>query len=148
MKRIITAAVLLFSLSLQANPSLHAYELMRLPHPLKLIVENADALKLTEKQHAELDAMMAAVPAEMHPLLEEAKAKESAIRMAVMLKHKSKAETAKALDELCTLKRRITETHIDALNRLQALLNEQQYSALIKLLKASHKQQNGGQKKP
>jgi len=148
MKQILTAAALLLSLTLQADSALHAYELMRLPHPLKLVVENDDALKLSETQRTELDAMMVKMPVKMHAMLEEAEAKERAIRRAVMHERKDKEAMAEALDELGALKRRVTDMHIDALNRLQAILDARQYDALLALLKAEHQPRNGAPGQP
>lgn len=141
MKQIITAALLL-SLSLQADPSLHEYELMRLPHPLQALVQNAEALKLSEAQRGELYAMMEQMPAKMHAMLDEAQTKERAIRRAVLHGGKSRTEMAEALDELALLKRRVTDSHIDALNRLQSMLNGEQYAALLRLVETHKNEQN------
>lgn len=142
MKKMILSlgAACLISAAASADENLRTHTLVRMPHPLPVMMANAEAFAFSDSQMKALNVLMEHMPASMHALLEKARDDEQAIRRAVMHDGKSKVEVAAALDALGKLKRQITDRHIDALNRLKAILTDAQYAKLIAMLHEQRRQ--------
>ena len=136
MKYLSWIAAFILSTTAYANEEMHRLALVDLPHPMHLLIEHSDELDINATQHQAIEKMMQHVPSTMRPMMQEAKTREKAIIHAVMQEHQSSdnPQLIKQLDELASLKRRISITHIGALNKLQNTLSPAQYQKLLQML--------------
>jgi uncharacterized protein YdeI (BOF family) len=68
----------------------HQDGVVALPHLMKVIITNSEALKIDKKQQEQFDAIMQKVPADMHTMMDEAGKLEFSIKKAVMKNKKNK----------------------------------------------------------
>ncbi|MDY0121288.1 MAG: hypothetical protein RBR54_05030 [Sulfurimonas sp.] len=108
---------------------------LALPHPMKAIIPNYDVYKFSKEQDEKMQAIIAQMPAKMHEMFDEAEALEREIQKAVMKEAQTKEQLKVKLDNLQTLKRKITELHIDTLNEIRALMSKKQYKMMMESLK-------------
>jgi len=106
-----------------------------LPHPMKMIMNNSDKLKITDAQFAELSKVLEHAPQKMHAMFDEAEVLEKEIQKAVMQEHKTPQELKAKLDEITKLKRDITEKQIETLNTLHTILDKEQIQKLYTMIK-------------
>jgi len=115
-------------------------ELVKLPHPVKMILMNKESLKITPKQMSSIEnEMLAVYPAKIHGKMDEAKLIEDKIKKEVLKHGTTKEDLKKDIQALADMKVQITNDHIDALNKLQAVLTKEQYKQLLNLVKSSKK---------
>lgn len=107
---------------------------LALPHPMKVILPNYDSYAFSEEQDKKMQAIIGEMPAKMHAMFDEAEALESEIREAVMKHAKSKEELSHKLDQLQTLKRTITELHIDTVLQIREIMSKEQYKKMMQEL--------------
>lgn len=143
MKKIVTATLitLLSTSLLVASQESHKKLALvsSLPHPMKAIMNNTERLKITDTQFDALSKVLENAPQKMHAMFDEAEELEKEIQKAVMKEHKTKEQLKAKLDEIAQLKREITETQIETLNRLHTILNKEQIEKLYTLLKQQNK---------
>ncbi len=115
-------------------------ELVELPHPVKIILANEEKLKITKEQKEKIEKEMLSVfPQKIHGAMDKAKILEDKIKDAVMKEDKTKADLKADIQALADIKIQITNDHIDALNKLDTILNKEQHKQIMELLKKKHK---------
>ncbi|MDD3591458.1 MAG: hypothetical protein PHO65_02365 [Sulfurovum sp.] len=118
---------------------------LSLPHPMKAILPNYAAYNFTQEQDAKMQVIANEMPIKMHAKFDEAEALEKEIRIAVMQDGKSREDLAQKLDRLQTLKREITNLHIDTLLKIRSIMDGKQHKMMMQYLqqlqlkKAQHK---------
>jgi Spy/CpxP family protein refolding chaperone len=141
-KKIILSALVLGVL-LHAGDTHKVAELVKLPHPMKVLASDNQmaALDVTEAQKKRLETEIAAVfPSKMHAYFDKAHEIEKRIRKAVMREGKGKTDVADDLEALSRIKLAMTRHHIDALNALQSILTKDQFKRLMKTMHRSGQQ--------
>ena len=113
---------------------------LALPHPMKVIIPNYESYAFTKEQDAKMQAIIGDMPAKMHAMFDEAEALEEEIRDAVMKHAKSKEDLAQKLDKLQTLKRTITDLHIDTVLQIREIMSKEQYKMVMQELQKLQKQ--------
>ena len=108
---------------------------LALPHPMKAIISKYDAYEFSKEQDEKMQAIIAQMPAKMHEMFDEAEALEREIQKAVMKEAQTKEQLKVKLDNLQTLKRKITELHIDTLSEIRAFMSKKQYKMMMESLK-------------
>lgn len=109
-------------------------ELVSLPHPLKVIMQNREALHLDEKQDKRLqDEMMAVFPEKIHGNMDKAEVIETKIKKAVLSGSKTKEDLKADIKALADIKVVITNDHIDALHTLKTILSKEQFNMLLNM---------------
>lgn len=117
-------------------------ELFPLPHPLKVIMANKEALEVTKAQEKRFEEeLMAVYPAKIHGALDQAEPIEAKIRKSVLEEHKSKEDLKADIEALIDIKRGLSYDHIDAFNKLEDILTKEQYEKVLVLIdqKKKHK---------
>jgi len=107
---------------------------LSLPHPMKAILPNYAAYHFTQEQDAKMQVIANEMPIKMHAKFDEAEALEKEIRIAVMREGKSREDLAQKLDRLHTLKREITDLHIDTLLKIRSIMDEKQHKMMMQYL--------------
>lgn len=145
MKRIILIAVLTLTMSINAvaNSKAHTQDgIVALPHIMKVILANKEALKIEESQQKKFDVIMQQVPAQMHGMMQETKELEHSIKKDVMHNRKTNTDVKTSIKKLQILKYKITSLQIETINELQTILTDKQYEQLIDILKSQKKGKN------
>ena len=115
-------------------------ELVPLPHPVKIVLQNEAELKITKEQKEKIDKEMLAVfPEKIHGGMDKAEAIEDKIKKAVLTETKTKEDLKTDIKALVDIKIQITNDHIDALNHLSTILSKEQFSKVLELSKKKHK---------
>lgn len=115
-------------------------ELVPLPHPVKIVLQNEAELKVSKEQKEKIDKEMLAVfPEKIHGGMDKAEVIEDKIKKAVLMESKTKEDLKADIKALADLKIQITNDHIDALNHLSTILNKEQFSKVLELSKKKHK---------
>jgi hypothetical protein len=112
-----------------------------LPHLMKLVLTNAQALEISEKQHVALDALLATTPQTMHAMMDEAAALEQQIKRGVLKEQKSFEALKGDLERLAKMEYAITQEQINALNKMQRILTKAQYKQVLQKLMQKKAQQ-------
>lgn len=110
--------------------------LVALPHLMKVILENNEALKIDAAQQKKFDTIMQEVPLSMHTMMQEAEKLEHSIKKDVMHDKKTNAEVKVSLEKLQIIKYKISTLQIATINKLQKILSEAQYKKLIKIMRS------------
>ena len=115
-------------------------ELLPLPHPVKIIMQNEEELKITKEQNEKIEKQMHSVfPEKIHGGMDKAKVIEDKIQKAVLKEGKTKEDLKADIKALSDIKVEITNDHIDALNVLAKILSKEQFVKVLELSKKSHK---------
>ncbi|NKN32800.1 hypothetical protein [Marichromatium bheemlicum] len=110
------------------HATMHEVELLSLPHTQLPVA----ILELPPAQRARVQQELLTVyPPQILPRVERALVLERQLRAAVLEDGATVAELASELDELARLEREITELRIEALVRLRALTNAEQFARLV-----------------
>ena len=138
MNKIVTASLLLTTLTATLLSASDGHKklglLASLPHPMKAVMKNMDALEISEAQNSALAELLESVPPKMHQMMEEAEKLEEKLKRAVMHERKTKEQIKVQLNTLEELKRSITFLQIDAINTLQSILTPKQLQKLYAML--------------
>lgn len=135
-------AAIMFSSSVLAKGN-HVDGLVKLPHPVQMIMKNKQKLGISEQQASRLKKEMLEVyPETIHQQMDEVADLEKQIRKQVLKKHKTSQQLKSQLDELASKKYRLTKTHIEALNTLNGILTEQQWQKVMKMVQKRQKNQH------
>lgn len=113
-----------------------------LPHLMKVIITNSEALKIDKKQQEQFDAIMQKVPADMHTMMDAAGKLEFSIKKAVMKNKKTNADVKADVEKLQILNAKITTLQIGTINKLQEILSDAQYKQLLDILHSKKKGKN------
>jgi hypothetical protein len=117
----------------------HQDGVVALPHLMKVIITNSEALKIDKKQQEQFDAIMQKVPADMHTMMDEAGKLEFSIKKAVMKNKKTNADVKADVETLQILNAKITTLQIGTINKLQEILSDAQYKQLLDILHSKKK---------
>jgi uncharacterized protein YdeI (BOF family) len=120
----------------------HQDGVVALPHLMKVIITNSEALKIDKKQQEQFDAIMQKVPADMHTMMDEAGKLEFSIKKAVMKNKKTNADVKADVETLQILNAKITTLQIGTINKLQEILSDAQYKQLLDILHSKKKSKN------
>lgn len=144
MKKIFLIALMTLTMSINAAADSHKHTdgTVALPHIMKVIIANKEALKIEEKQQKEFDAIMQQVPPKMQAMMKDTKELEHSIKKDVMHNKKTEADVKASIEKLQTLKYKITELQIKTINKLQTILSNEQYEQLIQIMKSKKKGKN------
>ncbi|MEA3638908.1 MAG: hypothetical protein VBE63_03070 [Lamprobacter sp.] len=114
------------------RPGFLVSELVTLPHPMRLIRQDPQRFGVSSEQMESLRSeIMEVYPPQLHQRVQAAWSLERSIRRAVLEEGKDSAAVADQIDELVQLKREATDIRIAALNRFRALLEPEQYQAVM-----------------
>ncbi|WP_462320917.1 hypothetical protein [Halochromatium sp.] len=114
------------------RPGFLVSELVTMPHPMRLIRQDPQRFGVSSEQMERLRSeIMEVYPAQLHQRVQAAWSLERSIRHAVLEEGKDSAAVADQIDELVRLKREATDIRIEALNRFRALLEPEQYQAVM-----------------
>lgn len=137
MKKAIVALATVFVIGLSAEGGSNKFrvdELVLLPHPMKIVKNNKEELGITKEQMQELMAKVKdRYQKVIHEELQKAYKLERKIIKSVTVDHKSSEELKSELDELEALKRKVTDTHIGALNEFATVLSKEQFQKLVNI---------------
>lgn len=115
-----------------SRPGFLVSELVALPHPMRIIIDAPDRFGIRPEQMDRLHREIREVyPPQLHPRVQAAWQLEKAIYQAVIERGKNAGAVADQLDELTRLKREATDIRIQALNRFRAILEPEQYQAVM-----------------
>ncbi|WPL17071.1 hypothetical protein Thiowin_02057 [Thiorhodovibrio winogradskyi] len=115
-----------------SRPSFLVSELVSLPHPMRVIHKDPAAFGITSEQMDRLHREVRAVyPPQLHPRVQAAWQLEKAIYQAVIERGESPSDVVDRLAELTRLKREATDIRIQALNHFRAILEPEQYQAVM-----------------
>ncbi len=117
------------------EPPLPAYALIlpaNLPHLMSVIVKHRQDLGLSDAQQAEVDAIMAEVPARIRPVFKRAREAEIAISNDVMAGRNLEGIPAR-IDALQALKREAADIHVACVVRVREMLTPAQYARVLEL---------------
>jgi len=118
------------------DSGMHKYELMSdgsLPHPMPVLMQNQEALKLSAHQERVVFDLVSEMPAKMHGGFDKAKSIEKKILKALK-EGATLKQLSPMLDELQKVKRQTTEHHLNALIRLRDVLDAPQKKTLQNLM--------------
>lgn len=114
------------------RPGFMVSELVPMPHPMRPIRQDPQRFGVSPEQMQTLRReVMEVYPPQLHKRVQAAWSLERAIRRAVLEQGKDSAAVAEQLDELVRLKREATDIRIEALNRFRAILEPEQYQAVM-----------------
>ncbi len=114
------------------RPGFMVSELVPMPHPMRAIRQDPQRFGVSPEQMQTLRReVMEVYPPQLHERVQAAWSLERAIRRAVLEQGKDSAAVAEQLDELVQLKREATDIRIEALNRFRAILEPEQYQAVM-----------------
>ncbi len=118
-----------------SEPPLPAYALImpaNLPHLMSVIVKHRQDIGLSDAQQAEVDAILADVPARIRPVFKRAKEAEIAISSDVMAGRNLESIPAR-VDALQALKREAADIHIACVIRVRDMLTPAQYAKVLEM---------------
>jgi predicted ATPase with chaperone activity len=99
---------------------------------MRIIIDAPDRFGIRPEQMDRLHREIREVyPPQLHPRVQAAWQLEKAIYQAVIERGKNAGAVADQLDELTRLKREATDIRIQALNRFRAILEPEQYQAVM-----------------
>lgn len=105
-----------------------------LPHLMKIVIADSDALKIDSQQQKQLDGIMATAPQKIHTLMDEAAELEQKIKRGVLKDKKSFDESKNDLDKLAQLEYALSKEQINAIGEVQKILTKEQYQMVLKKL--------------
>ncbi|MFP4280854.1 MAG: hypothetical protein ACLFQI_12755 [Halochromatium sp.] len=118
--------------SASKRPGFMVSELVSLPHPMRAIRQDPEHFGVSREQMQALRReVMEVYPPQLHERVQAAWSLERAIRRGVLEQGKDSAAVAEQLDELTRLKREAIDLRIEALNRFRAILDPEQYQAVM-----------------
>lgn len=110
------------------------HELVRLPHPMRVLKQDPARFGVTAEQMAQLQAQVVSVyPPKLYPCIQETWKLERAIRRAVIDDGAEPEAVAEQLDQLARLNREAADIRISALNAFRAILTPEQLKAVLEV---------------
>lgn len=123
-----------------ASEESNVQELVPLPHPIKIVMAHEQELKITADQMSRMkNDVVGFFPPRMLPMMIQAEELEVSLYEKIMVGGKTKVELADEIDQLAAVKRKLIDTHIDSLNTLKGILNDEQWTALLVMLEEIRK---------
>lgn len=114
----------------------HAQGTVKLPHILKVVMKHKSELKITPEQEERIKKeVMQVYPPKIHPMMEEVKTLERTLRKSVLKDHKTAWDLTFDLQKLSKKKLALTQSQIEALNRVASILTKEQWAETLKLKK-------------
>lgn len=118
----------------------HAHGIIKLPHPMKVIMKNKDVLKITAEQEKLLETeIMAVYPGKIHPLMDEIRKLEHKLKKAVLKEHKTAWDLTHEIQDLADKKLELSKNQIAALNKISKILSKEQWTEVRKMMRHKKK---------